>query len=303
VSSSLAAGLALGLLSAGAIGGGFALQHRTAAALPPLSLRRPAASLLSLLRRPGWLGGFLLGIAGWAAYVAGLRLAPLSLVQAAAAGGLVVLAFAGRRPAGHERAGAAAALLGLVLLGLSLRGRSGDGHAAAWALALWLGLSALAAAAASRGGAAGLGTAAGVLYGAADVATKEAVRGGTALALVPVVLAASGLAFSSLQLSFQRGGRLATAGLATLWTNALPILAGTLVFGEPFPGGLAGAARAAAFCLVVAGGVLLAQGEGGGASVAATGPAAERPRSCRLGAGSAGSLTEPVGPRYAPLTD
>jgi hypothetical protein len=258
---SLAGGLLLGLLSAGAIGGGFALQHREAAGLPPLSLRRPVASLLSLARRPLWLGGFLLGIAGWAAYVAGLRLAPLSLVQAASAGGLVVLAFAGRRPAGRERAGAAAALLGLVLLGLSLGGAAGDGRAAPWALALWLGLSALAAAAATRAGGAGLGTAAGLLYACADVATKEAVRGGAALVLVPVVLAASSVAFAVLQLSFQRGGRLATAGLATLWMNALPILAGTLVFAEPFPAGAAGAARGAAFVLVVAGGALLARGE------------------------------------------
>lgn len=306
MSISLLAGVALGLLSAGAIGGGFALQHREAASLPALSLRRPLASLLSLLRRPLWLGGFLLGISGWAAYVAGLRLAPLSLVQAASAGGLGVLAFAGRRPAGRERAGAAAALLGLVLLGLSLGGGSGDGRAQAWALALWLGLSALAAAAASRAGGAGLGTAAGVLYAAADVTTKEAVRGGASLALVPVVLAASGLAFSSLQLSFQRGGRLATAGLATLWTNALPILAGTLVFGEPFPSGFAGAARAAAFCLVVAGGALLARGEDGGATVtvpAAAGAAATSASSATGARRLTGPLTESPGHRYAPLTD
>ncbi len=257
---SLAGGLALGLVSAGAIGGGFALQHRQAATLPPLSLRRPLASLLALARRPRWVGGFLLGIAGWAAYVAGLRLAPLSLVQAASAGGIVVLAG---RPRGRERVGVAAALLGLVLLGLSLGGASGSGRAAASTLGLWLGLSALAAAAASRAGGAGLGTAAGVLYAAADVATKEATRGGETLVLVPVVLAASGLAFAALQLSFQRGGRLATAGLATLWTNALPILAGTLVFGEPFPAGAEGALRAAAFGLVVSGGALLARGSVG----------------------------------------
>jgi len=83
-----AAGLLLGLASAGAIGGGFALQHRETAQLPALSLRRPARSARALVGRRIWLAGFALGVAGWAAYVVALRLAPLSLVQAAAAGGV-----------------------------------------------------------------------------------------------------------------------------------------------------------------------------------------------------------------------
>ena len=260
-----AGGLALGLASAGAIGGGFALQHRETARLPALSLRHPLRSLASLFGRRVWLAGSLLGLAGWAAYIVALRLAPLSLVQAAAAGGVVVLVFAGGRPSGAERAGAFAAVAGLVLLGLSLSGGSREGTAAPLTLALWLvvstALAAVAAGSAARRlpSGVGLASAAGILYATADVATKEAVRGGAALVLVPVVLAASGLAFATLQLSFQRGGRLPTAGLATVWTNALPILAGTIVFGEPFPGGVAGVARAAAFLLVVAGGAALSR--------------------------------------------
>ena len=39
------------------------------------------------------------------------------------------------------------------------------------------------------------------------------------------------------------GRRLATAGLAVLWTNALPIVAGTVLFDESLPGGWQGAAR------------------------------------------------------------
>lgn len=265
MSAGLAAGLGLGSASAGAIGGGFALQHREAAALPPLSLRRPVRSLTALCLRPLWLGGLALGLAGWAAYVAGLRFAPLSLVQAASAGGVVVLVLAGGRPARREWTGAGVALAGLLLLGLSLSGPAGGASASGLELGLWLGASTAAAALAAGPLArrllpgAGLGSAAGLLYATADVATKQAVRGGTGLVLVPVVLAASGLGFAALQLAFQRGGRLATAGLATLWTNALPILAGTVVFREPFPGGAAGAARAAAFMLVVAGGVVLSR--------------------------------------------
>jgi drug/metabolite transporter (DMT)-like permease len=269
VSAAVGGGLLLGVVSAGAIGGGLALQHAEAAALPRLSLRRPLRSLLALARRPLWCAGLVLGLAGWAAYVAGLRLAPLSLVQTASAGGVVVLAFAGDRPTRREQAGVLAALAGLVLLGLSLTGGSGGGGAASpLALGLWLGASGLAAVAAARPlgrtvlPGAGLGTAAGVLYATADVATKEATSGGSGLVLVPVVLGASVLAFAALQLAFQRGGCLETAGLATVWTNALPIVAGTVVFHEPFPTGAAGIARGTAFCLAVAGGAVLARSGG-----------------------------------------
>ena len=75
------------------------------------------------------------------------------------------------------------------------------------------------------------------------------------------MLIAHGLCFACIQLAFQRGRRLATAGLAVLWTNALPILAGTLLFGESLPEGWRGAARLAAFVLVLAGAVALARPE------------------------------------------
>jgi hypothetical protein len=55
--------------------------------MPPLSLRRPLASLRLLFAHKGWLIGFLAGIGGWVLYVAALALAPLSLVQATSAGG------------------------------------------------------------------------------------------------------------------------------------------------------------------------------------------------------------------------
>jgi uncharacterized membrane protein len=61
---------------------------------------------------------------------------------------------------------------------------------------------------------------------------QAAVPGGARFAFVPVLLACHGLAFVALQLGFQRGSVLATAGLATLFTNALPIAAGTTLFGE-----------------------------------------------------------------------
>jgi hypothetical protein len=54
----------------------------------------------------------------------------------------------------------------------------------------------------------------------------SAVSGGWRMLFVPALLAAHGLGFVMLQLGFQRGSALATAGVATLFTNATPIAAG-----------------------------------------------------------------------------
>jgi len=276
VTVSLALGLALALASAVALNWGFFTQHGAAAGMPRLTVRRPLRSLMLLFASRRWLAGFATGIAGWALYVAALALAPLSLVQAVSAGGIGVLALLVRRAtgirlSGRESAGTALAVGGLALLGASLAGRSAGGSSSSsWvAIVVWISASLLAAGLAAGFGewalaaGAGLGMAAGLLYAAGDVATKAAVVGGVALFFVPAVLLLHGLAFVSLQLGFQRGGALATAGLATLLTNSLPIAAGTLVFAEPVPGGLAGAARVLAFAAVVAGAAALAHSPGG----------------------------------------
>ena len=68
-------------------------EHDAAAALPTLSLRRPLHSVQVLLTDRSWLIGFALESTGFALYVVALTLAPLSLVQSVAAGGIGVLAF------------------------------------------------------------------------------------------------------------------------------------------------------------------------------------------------------------------
>ena len=255
----IAAGLALAIASAVAIGAGYALQHASASRLPPLSVRRPIRSLVSLFSSGRWAVGLFTGIGGWVLYLVALRLAPLSLVQAACAGGVGVLAIGGRLRAA-ERIGVGAALGGLVLLGLSVGSHAPTGRGGAEAIAIWVGASLVAAGlVALRPTAAGLGTAAGVLYAAGDVATKAAIVGGARLAFVPVLLACHGLAFVCLQLAFQRGGKLTSAGLAVLWTNALPIAAGMALFSEPLPDGARAGLRIAAFALVLVGAVALSE--------------------------------------------
>jgi hypothetical protein len=257
----IALGLVLAVVSAVAINGGYALQHASASALPALSLRRPLRSLESLFRSGRWSLGFFGGIGGWVLYVVALRIAPLSLVQAASAGGIGVLAIGGGRLRPAERVGIGAALTGLLLLSLSLGSHPAAGRGSATAVAAWMVVSVVVAAGAASllPAGAGLGTAAGVLYAAGDVGTKAAVAGGARLLFVPGLLACHTAAFICMQLAFQRGGRLSTAGLAVLWTNALPILAGTVLFAEALPGGWQGAARVAAFAFVLAGAVALSR--------------------------------------------
>src|SRR6185295_3680551 len=112
-----------------------------------LSLRRPIASVRSLLGNRRWLMGFGSEAAGWLLYVVALALAPLSLVQAVAAGGIGILAVMVARItrvplSRRERIGAGLSVAGLALLGISLLGANGEGTSPGyWRVGLWLGAS------------------------------------------------------------------------------------------------------------------------------------------------------------------
>jgi hypothetical protein len=269
---SLAAALALSLLSAAALNWGYLAQHGAARDLPPLTLRAPIRSLRSLFGDLSWLAGFVVGILGWVFYIAALALAPLSLVQGVSAGGIGVLAALARRrgdPVTRFQSRAiVVAMLGLALLAISLAGGTTNAHAAkpidviVWLVALG-GCAALSSSSGLRLAAgASLGIAAGLLYAAGDIATKAVTFGGAWVFLLIAMLAAQGLAFVALQFGFQRGGALATAGTATLLTNAVPIAAGVFLFNEHLPGGMLGAVRAAGFGLVVVAAAVLARPDG-----------------------------------------
>jgi hypothetical protein len=267
----IALALVLTIISACALDLGYLLQHAVAARLPPLSLRRPIASVRSLLVEPRWLIGSGIQVGGFVLYVVALALAPLALVQAAAAGGIGILAIMVSRITKvalttRERIGAAVSMLGLVLLGVSLLSSHGEGQGATYVwVAVWLGASAAGAflciklLARPIGQAPAWGIAAGILFAAGDVATKMAVSGGVAnVAFLACLIVFYGAGTAVLQAAFQRGGALTTAGLSTLLTNALPIAAGMVLFHEPLPSGVIGAVRVAAFAAVIGGAVLLA---------------------------------------------
>src|SRR5438128_1029616 len=138
----IAAGLALALLSAGALNWSYFVQHGAASGLPPLTVRKPLRSLGTLFGNRRWLLGFFTGIGGWTLYVAALALAPLSLVQASSAGGLGVLAALTGVRSRRERLAVGAAIAGLALLGVSLAGGNEPaGHVSLVGAAVWMAAS------------------------------------------------------------------------------------------------------------------------------------------------------------------
>jgi hypothetical protein len=265
----LAAGLVLALLAALALNVGFFVQHGAANTMVTLSVRHPLASARLLVKNRQWMLGYGAGWIGWGLYIAALALAPLSLVQSVSAGGVGVLAILAHRLGTpltrQERIGTSIAVGGLVLLGLSLTSAVTP-TAPARTMTLVVVIAAGAALAGClvllarrvRPGAL-LGCAAGILFGIGDMATKGAVDG-VGLLFVPILAVCTALAFVTLQMAFQRGRVLETAGSSTLVNNLIPIVGGIVVFHEPIPPGLAGVARVISFAAVVAGAVLLAGG-------------------------------------------
>jgi hypothetical protein len=273
----IAVALVVTLISACALNVGYLIEHSVASRLPPLTPRHPLRSARLLLGQRRWLLGFGIEVSGWLLYVLALALAPLSLVQATAAGGVGILAVMVARyrkvPLTRlERLGVTLSVTGLLLLGISLAGAHGEGSNGSYlAVGVWLGASIVVGLAATRllpplvGGGPAYGIATGILFAAGDVSTKAAVGGGGRLAFVVALIGCYALGTMLLQAGFQRGNPLTTAGIATLFTNALPIIAGETIFGEPRPGGWLGVVRVVSFGLVVAGAVALSRHQHGGA--------------------------------------
>jgi hypothetical protein len=247
-------------------------EHDAAAALPALSLRRPLHSVQALLTDRSWVTGFALETGGFALYVAALALAPLTLVQSVAAGGIGILAFVSarmrrRRLGRHELVGVLVSMLGLLALAVSLAGGgTGEGTGGStFEIVLWLaataGAAVIALALGRRFGALAVaeGVAGGLFFSIGDISVKVATQGAARAAFAAGVVVGYSLGTAFLQLGYQKGGALTVAGLATLLTNALPIAAGSVVLGEPVPSGAFGAVRIVAFVAVTLGAILLAQ--------------------------------------------
>src|ERR1039457_299087 len=269
-------GLVLAFASALVTNMAYSFEHDAAAALPPLSPRRPFRSAEFLLRDRRWLTAFGTESAGWLLYVAALRLAPLALVQAVTASGVAVLAFAtaGGHPsrlARREQFAVVLALAGLMLLALSLVGtKASDRPPEVVGIVTWLaacggGAALLIAIPAHFARAASLGLATGLLFADGDISAKLVGYGGLWLVALATLIVAYGIGTSVLQSAYQRGDVLTAAGTATMVTNAVPIAAGFVLFHEMLPHGVRAALQIAAFASLVVSAVALGHQQAPGA--------------------------------------
>ena len=270
-------GLTVAFVSALVTNAAYSLEHDAAAALPPLSPRRPFRSAKLLLRDRRWLLAFAAETTGWLLYVAALRLAPLALVQAVGASGVAVLAFVSAR--GHpsrlarrEQVAVVLAVAGLALLGLSLASATeSQQRPAVIGIIIWLaacggGAATLIAVPTRFGRAASLGMAAGLLFADGDISAKLVGYGGPWLIALSTLIVAYAVGTSVLQSAYQRGDALTAAGMATMVTNAVPIAAGFVLFGETLPSGAPAVAQVAAFSCLVASAVALGHRQAPGAA-------------------------------------
>jgi len=264
-------GLLIAMASAVTLNWAYVQEHDAASAMPPLSLRHPIRSVRLLFSSRDWLKGLAGEVTGFALYVLALALAPLSLVQSVSAGGIAVLAYfsarsQGRSPTPRERLGVGVSLFGLVALGISLASATGEeSHGTVATVGVWLGVSggvALCSVLASSriGKGVGYAMAAGILLASGDISMKSAFEGGWHSIFLATAAAGYGIGTILLQIAYQHTRALTAAGIATLLTNALPIVAATTILGEAIPAGPLGVLRVLSFVLVIAGAVLLARG-------------------------------------------
>jgi drug/metabolite transporter (DMT)-like permease len=267
----LLAGLALTVASAFATNLGFLLRHRGAVDAPEVHVRHPLRSIAGLFRQKWWTIGYAVAAVAYGLHVGGLALAPLSLVQAVLAGGLVLLGVIAERWFGfdlgrREWAGVVLAATGLAFLTLTSAGKTG-GDSSDYSLAAMLAWeSALVGIGTvlilmhrtdrweSRRGIL-LGLAAGLLFTVSHVAVKAATGGAGALevALFVVLTVAAGIgAFFASARSLQVGEGVAVIAVTSIAGNASSIPAGIVVFGDPLGEGVAWIVlRCLAFVLVV----------------------------------------------------
>ena len=251
---------------------GFLYKHKGAIGSPPVEWRRPVRTSLALFENRWYVLGIVIAIGSWGFHVAALALAPISLVQSVIAGGLVLLTVVADRLFAHnvtrrEWVGVGLAALGLAFLAASLEGSGGGAHSDYEAATLAIFLAAVTAMAigvavfgwrTAHAGVA-LGASAGLFWAASDTAIKAqtGVFGQSLVdvfvsPLVLLIIVASFVGLTVSAKSLQIGKAVPVIAMTTVAANAMTILSGPIVFGDPVPDDALGfTARILAFVLVL----------------------------------------------------
>jgi drug/metabolite transporter (DMT)-like permease len=270
-------GIGLAVLVALATNLASLLKHRGCQDAETVEIHRPLEGLRGLARSRWFVAGWGLAAIAWLAHVAALSLAPISLVQAILAGGAVTLAVLSQRlfgdPVGRRQwLALVVGAVGLVLLVVTLprfHGSDSEFSLAAilgfeGGLILLAGGIALAHRSERLTARRGVLRAilAGLLFALAGIAIK-ALTGGAGgpvgiVALVAVIVACGALAQYTAVSALQGGGAIETIGLMGLVANAVQIVGGILVFGDPLsPSPLGIALQITAFAMVCLSALLL----------------------------------------------
>jgi drug/metabolite transporter (DMT)-like permease len=285
VTSHLAAGISIAVLSAIFYNTGIVIEKLAARSLPEVHLRRGFHMVVTLFRAPLWTLGFVLLLFGLGSQVIALSLAPISVVQTVSACGIAYLLLLshlvlqddlGRT----EWLGIGAVALSLVLLGLSVRlhadvAASGGNIeelclAALPAAAIAIGcfIAANRVSLSTTGGqhlsAPLFGVASGLLYGIAALGVKmvstvverDGVAGSVPRAFTSpglyIVMVASGFGFLVFQTALQRCRASIIAPVSNVVASAYFIAVGTAIFHERLPTGISLVLRVAAFASICA---------------------------------------------------
>jgi multidrug transporter EmrE-like cation transporter len=267
-------GILLALACALTTNVGFLFKHRGACAAPAVDMRHPLRSARSLFASKMFSIGMLVATGAWIFHVAAMAVAPLSIVQAVLAGGVVMLAVMAERVFGlgisrRQWSGICLTAVGLILLGFSLPAIHGahsrfsvPGMIAFEAGLLLVGSLLIIG---PRIGAPKqhhgfmLGAAAGILFGVSDVAIK-AISGmvsahGVIGLLSPwsiVTVIASVAAFYASAKGLQDGDAVPVIAITGTAANVSGIVGGIIVFGDPLSAHpLTLAAECFAFALVL----------------------------------------------------
>jgi drug/metabolite transporter (DMT)-like permease len=267
-------GILLALLCALATNIGFLYKHRGACAAPPVDVRHPWCTAKSLFRSKLFAIGWAIATGAWLFHVAAMTMAPLSLVQAVLAGGVVLLAVLAERLFGlrigrRQWIGLALTAIGLVLLGLTLPTAHGadSRFSLPGMIAFETGLigGGTLLIMGPRMGAPThhhgymLGAAAGILFGVSDIAIK-AISGligahGVMGLITPwslMTIVASVVAFYASAKGLQDGEPIPVIAVTGTAANLSGIVGGIIVFGDPLSGNpLALVVQCVAFVLVL----------------------------------------------------
>jgi drug/metabolite transporter (DMT)-like permease len=253
------------------------LKHRGCQDTRAVQIGRPLAGLRDLANSRWFVAGWGLAALAWGAHVVALSMAPISIVQAVLAGGAVMLAVLSQRlfgdPVGRRQwLALTVGAVGLVLLVVTLpRFHGSDSNFSAASiisfegglvlLAAGIALGHRTARMASRRGVM-RAVLAGLLFALAGIAIKALTGGSgdwtTVVPLVLVTLTCGALAQYTAVAALQGGGAIETIGLMGLVANAVQIVGGVLVFGDPLsPSPLGIILQGTAFAMVCLSALLL----------------------------------------------